>query len=87
MKLSHAEFGPRVGSKRLLELFARRGIPTTWFVPGHTLTTFLDDTEALVAGGHEIACHGWFHEDFATLAKDEATRRSWSAAVEAVRCA
>ena len=73
VKLSHAEFGPRVGSKRLLELFARRGIPTTWFVPGHTLTTFLDDTEALVAGGHEIACHGWFHEDFATLAKDEAT--------------
>ena len=32
VKLSHAEFGPRVGSKRLLELFARRGIPTTWFV-------------------------------------------------------
>jgi peptidoglycan/xylan/chitin deacetylase (PgdA/CDA1 family) len=73
VKLSHAEFGPRVGSKRLLKLFARRGIPTTWFVPGHTLTTFIDDTEALVAGGHELACHGWFHEDFATLANDEAT--------------
>ena len=73
VKLSHAEFGPRVGSKRLLELFARRGIPTTWFVPGHTLTTFIDDTEALIAGGHEIACHGWFHEDFATLANDEAS--------------
>ena len=35
-------------------------------MPGHTLTTFIDDTEALVAGGHEIACHGWFHEDFAS---------------------
>jgi len=44
VKLSHAEFGPRIGSTRLLELFARRGIPTTWFVPGHTLTTFVDDT-------------------------------------------
>ena len=49
-----------------------RGIPSTWFVPGHTLTTFVDDTDAILAGGHELACHGWFHEDFAELADDEA---------------
>jgi peptidoglycan-N-acetylglucosamine deacetylase len=73
VKLSHAEFGPRVGAKRLLELFARRGIATTWFVPGHSLTTFTDDTEAIVDGGHELACHGWFHEDFAELTAGEAT--------------
>lgn len=73
VKLSHAEFGPRVGAKRLLELFARRDIPTTWFVPGHSLTTFTDDTDAIVAGGHEIACHGWFHEDFAELTAGEAS--------------
>ena len=73
VKVSHAEFGPRVGAKRLLELFARRDIPTTWFVPGHSLTTFTDDTDAIVAGGHEIACHGWFHEDFAELTSGEAS--------------
>ena len=73
VKLSHAEFGPRVGAKRLLELFRRRGIPTTWFVPGHSLTTFTDDTEAIVGGGHELACHGWFHEDFAELTSGEAS--------------
>src|SRR5262245_22743428 len=73
VKLSHAEFGPRVGAKRLLELFGRRGIPTTWFVPGHSLTTFTDDTDAIVGGGHELACHGWFHEDFAELTAGEAT--------------
>lgn len=73
VKLSHAEFGPRVGAKRLLELFARRDIPTTWFVPGHSLTTFTDDTDAIVAGGHEIACHGWFHEDFAEQTSGEAS--------------
>jgi peptidoglycan/xylan/chitin deacetylase (PgdA/CDA1 family) len=71
VKLSHAEFGPRVGAKRILALLERRGIPSTWFVPGHTLTTFSDDTEAVLAGGHELACHGWFHEDFAELAVDE----------------
>ena len=73
VKVSHAEFGPRVGAKRLLELFGNRGVPTTWFVPGHSLTTFTDDTDAIVGGGHELACHGWFHEDFAELTAGEAT--------------
>jgi len=84
VKVSHAEFGPRVGAKRILELLGQRGIPATWFVPGHTLTTFADDTDAILAGGHELACHGWFHEDFAELSADEqrdVLRRS----VEAVR--
>jgi peptidoglycan-N-acetylglucosamine deacetylase len=71
VKLSHAEFGVRVGAPRILELLASRGIASTWFVPGHTLTTFPDSTQAILGGGHELACHGWFHEDCATLARDE----------------
>jgi peptidoglycan-N-acetylglucosamine deacetylase len=72
VKFSHAEFGPRVGAKRILELLEYRAIPATWFVPGHTLTTFRDDTDAILEGGHELACHGWFHEDFAELSAGEA---------------
>jgi len=83
VKFSHAEFGPRVGAKRLLDLLHRHEIPTTWFVPGHSLTTFTDDTEAILAGGHELACHGWFHEDFAELSVDEA-RDVLDRSVEAV---
>jgi peptidoglycan/xylan/chitin deacetylase (PgdA/CDA1 family) len=71
VKFSHSEFGPRVGAPRILELLAREDIPSTWFVPGHTLVTFRDSTEAILAGGHELACHGWFHEDFAELPADE----------------
>jgi len=71
VKMSHAEFGVRVGAPRILALLAARGIDSTWFVPGHTLETFPDSTAAIVGGGHEIACHGWFHEDAATLARDE----------------
>ena len=71
VKLSHGEFGPRVGAKRILSVLERHAIPATWFVPGHTLTTFTDDTAAIVAGGHELACLGWFHEDFAKLTEDE----------------
>jgi peptidoglycan-N-acetylglucosamine deacetylase len=72
VKLSHGEFGARVGIKRILALLAERAIPATFFVPGHSLETFRDDTDAILAGGHELACHGWFHEDFAELGADEA---------------
>jgi peptidoglycan/xylan/chitin deacetylase (PgdA/CDA1 family) len=69
--MSYGEFGVRVGAPRILELLADRGIASTWFVPGYTLETFPESTAAIVAGGHEIGCHGWFHEDVATLAADE----------------
>src|SRR4051812_43452773 len=67
VKLSHAEFGVRVGAPRILGLLGEHGIVSTWFVPGHTLETFPESTAAILAGGHEIACHGWFHEDAAAL--------------------
>ena len=71
VKLSHGEFGPRVGVARILELLAARGVTSTWFVPGHTLEAFPGSIEAILAGGHELASHGWYHEDFAELSTDE----------------
>lgn len=84
VKMSHAEFGVRVGAPRILELLASRGLASTWFVPGHTLTTFPDSTAAILAGGHEVACHGWFHEDFAEVGADE-ERETIERCAEAVR--
>jgi peptidoglycan/xylan/chitin deacetylase (PgdA/CDA1 family) len=71
VRFSHGEFGPRVGVPRILELLRREEIPATWFVPGHTLVTFPATIEAILAGGHELGCHGWYHEDFATLSEGE----------------
>jgi peptidoglycan/xylan/chitin deacetylase (PgdA/CDA1 family) len=84
VKFSHAEFGPRVGLPRIIELLGREGIPATWFVPGHSLETFPENTQAIVDGGHELACHGWFHEDFSELAA-EAQASILGRSVEAVR--
>ena len=86
VKLSHAEFGHRVGVPRILELLRREQIPSTWFVPGWTMTTYADDTEAILGGGHELACHGWFHEDFAEL-NDIAQQGVLQRWVEAARAA
>jgi peptidoglycan/xylan/chitin deacetylase (PgdA/CDA1 family) len=83
VKLSHGEFGPRVAVPRILKLLERERIATTWFVPGHTLVTFPDSTDAILAGGHELACHGWYHEDLSELsgkAQRAILERWWEAA-------
>ncbi len=41
--LSRGEFGARVGAPRLLDLCDTFGIPSTWFVPGHTAETIADE--------------------------------------------
>jgi peptidoglycan-N-acetylglucosamine deacetylase len=66
-KFHHGEFAVRVGIPRILELLAREAIPTTWFVPVHTLRAFPAAVDAIRAGDHEIAAHGIYHEDMATL--------------------
>ena len=71
VKLSHGEFGARVGMPRLLELFAAHGIPSTVFAPGHTLETWPELARETHEAGHELATHGWFHEDFAELTIDK----------------
>src|SRR6478672_9674644 len=71
IKMSHAEFGHNVGVPRILELLEREAIAATWFIPGATLELYPGDTEAILAGGHEVGCHGWFHEDYSALREDE----------------
>ena len=72
--LSRGEFGALVGVPRLLALFAAHGIRTTWCTPTHTLLTFPDQCAAIVAGGHEIAAHGVYHEPVAQLDPAEERR-------------
>jgi peptidoglycan-N-acetylglucosamine deacetylase len=70
--LSRGEFGPRVGIPRLLELCDRLGITATFFTPGHTADTFPQTAREIAARGHELAAHGYVHEDFENLPLDEA---------------
>ncbi len=56
-------FAGEVGMPRLLKLFERTGLRTTWFIPGHSVETFPDQTGMVVAAGHEVAAHGYSHEN------------------------
>ena len=61
--ISRGIFASEVGTPRLLKLFDRVGIKTTWFVPGHSIDTFPQETAAIVEAGHEIGMHGYSHEN------------------------
>jgi len=69
--ISRGEFGPRVALPRILDLLDREGIPTSWYVPGHTLETFPEQCRQVFAAGHEIGHHGWTHRSPAALTREQ----------------
>jgi peptidoglycan/xylan/chitin deacetylase (PgdA/CDA1 family) len=68
--LSRGEYGAEVGAPRLLALFEKHGIPTTWCIPGHTVDTFTPICREVKAAGHEIAAHGYSHENPTLVDRD-----------------
>jgi peptidoglycan/xylan/chitin deacetylase (PgdA/CDA1 family) len=61
--ISRGLFAGEVGVPRLLKLFDRYDLRTTWFVPGHSIETFPDQFRQVVNGGHEVGVHGYSHEN------------------------
>jgi allantoinase len=68
------EYGSRVGGWRILDEFARRGLPLTVFGVGMAMQRHPDFIRACVEAGHEIASHGWRWIHYQNL--DEATERA-----------
>jgi len=61
--ISRGVFAGEVGTPRLLRLFKKFGIKTTWYIPGHSIETFPKQMEMVVSEGHEIGAHGYSHEN------------------------
>ena len=55
--VSRGEFGA-FAVPRLLHVLDSKGVPSTWFIPGHTVETYPSACRDVVAAGHEIALHG-----------------------------
>ncbi|MEJ2516365.1 MAG: DUF3473 domain-containing protein, partial [Gammaproteobacteria bacterium] len=74
---------PRVdrNTRRLLDLFDRKGVKGTFFVLGWVAERQKDLVREIDAAGHEVACHGWSHQlvynQERSVFRDE-TRRSKS---------
>ena len=61
--ISRGLFSGEIGSPRMVRLFDKFGIRTTWFIPGHSIETFPKQMQMVVDAGHEIGMHGYSHEN------------------------
>src|SRR5215217_4221244 len=61
--ISRGMFSGEVGTPRLLKLFEKYDLRTTWFIPGHSIETFPDQVKMVVDAGHEVGSHGYSHEN------------------------
>ncbi len=68
--ISRGEFGP-VAVPRILSLLAKYHVPSTWFVPGHTLETYPDECRKVFDAGHEIGHHGYTHMPPNDMSREE----------------
>ena len=63
-----------VAVPRILDLLKKYDLPATFCVPGHTAMAYPDIVRRIHDDGHEIAHHGWVHENPAEF--DEAGERA-----------
>lgn len=71
--ISRGLFAGEVGAPRLIRLFEKYSLPSTWFVPGHSIETFPDLTRMIVDAGHEIGAHGYSHENPIAMTREQET--------------
>ncbi|KAF2736210.1 glucose 1-dehydrogenase [Polyplosphaeria fusca] len=71
--VSRGVFGATIGIDRLLKLWDKYNIKTTWFTPAHSAESFPKQIRKIVDAGHEIGLHGYTHEFVSTL--DEQQQR------------
>lgn len=81
-RYSYGRYGTQTGLPRILELLDRHEVTATFFVPGWDVERDPDLVRDVRDRGHEIAGHGYLHEDFSQLsvaAQEEILTRSESA--------
>jgi peptidoglycan/xylan/chitin deacetylase (PgdA/CDA1 family) len=67
--ISRGDFGV-VATDRLLSLFRKHALRTTWFIPGHTIESYEASCRRVADAGCEIAHHGWTHRVPAALGRE-----------------
>jgi peptidoglycan-N-acetylglucosamine deacetylase len=69
--ISRGVFAGEVGVPRLNDLLAEYNLPATWFWPGHSIETFPDQFDQVIAAGHEIGVHGYSHENPIAMTREQ----------------
>lgn len=70
-----AIFGAKVGVERIFVLFERYGLKATFAVPAIMAEIYPEMVREMIERGHEVAAHGYLHEDVSGLEVHEEKRR------------
>ena len=81
---SRGVFGAEKGAPRLLNLHDEHDIPSTWFVPGHTIDSFPEICGEIHDRGYDIQHHGWSHTGPATYDTKEDEKADVDRAIESI---
>jgi peptidoglycan/xylan/chitin deacetylase (PgdA/CDA1 family) len=73
--LSFADYGPRVGSWRLLELFERLKLKSGWLANGLAAQRYPRTLKAIADAGHEMIGHGWSNDGGDVASEDVEVER------------
>ena len=69
--VSQGVYDIKVGVPRVLAMLRRLGIKATFFIPGAIAEKYPNAAKEIAAAGHEVAHHGYLHEDCGKLNRDE----------------
>ena len=69
--LSQGTYGAKVAVPLVLDVLERRGVRSSFFVPGRVAERHPDRVREIVARGHELAHHGYTHTSPTRLTADE----------------
>lgn len=69
--ISRGVFAAKVGVPRLLDLFDRYQIKSTWDITGHSIESFPKEAQMVAQAGHEIGVHGYAHENPLAMSREQ----------------
>jgi peptidoglycan/xylan/chitin deacetylase (PgdA/CDA1 family) len=70
-----AHFGANQGLTSLIEMLKRYDVKATFAVPAVLAHIYREQVRSLIHEGHEIAAHGFKHEDVSVLAREDESER------------
>lgn len=84
---SWAEYGPKVGAWRLLDILQKLDVRSVFYVSGLLAERYPALMKAIVAAGHAVAAHGWGQNIIPSYQTDEEEARDLERCLKAIGAA
>jgi hypothetical protein len=84
---SWAEYGPKVGAWRLLDILQRLDVRSVFYVSGLLAERYPELMKAIAQGGHAVAAHGWGQNIIPSYQSAEEEARDLGRCMTAIKAA